>query len=117
MLLPGDDLPVLTVRDEFDGERRVLADPNDWSDDGTLTINWFIPSPDGSLVAYGVMEGGTEQYDVRVIDAETGDLVDKIRNTGRTGEFSVAWDDGGFYYGRTGTLDEGGQLDKSVAYH
>ncbi|WP_049970142.1 prolyl oligopeptidase family serine peptidase [Haladaptatus cibarius] len=114
---PDDDLPVLSSRDVFDGERRVLADPNEWSDDGTLTINWFVPSPDGSLVAYGVMEGGTEQYDIRVIDSETGGLVDELRDVGRSGEFSFAWDETGFYYGRTGTLDEEGQLDKSLAYH
>ncbi len=56
---PDDDLLVLTVRDDPTDERRVLADPNEWSDDGNLTRNWFSPSPDGSLVAYGVTEGGT----------------------------------------------------------
>ncbi len=117
VLFPDDDLPVLTVRDSLDAERRVLADPNEWSDDGTLTLNWFEPSPEGSLVAYGVMEGGTEQYDVRVVDAETGDLVDELQDTGRTTEFSFGWRGDGFYYGRTGTMDEGDQLNKSVAYH
>ncbi|ODR82744.1 prolyl oligopeptidase [Haladaptatus sp. W1] len=115
---PADeDLPLLTVRDDLDGERRVLADPNEWSDDATLTLDWFVPSPDGSLVTYGVTEGGTEQYDVCVVDAKTGDTVDELRETGRTGERSFAWTDGGFYYGRTGALEDGGQLDKSLAYH
>ncbi|WP_231182672.1 prolyl oligopeptidase family serine peptidase [Haladaptatus sp. DYF46] len=115
---PADeDLPLLTVRDELDGERRVLADPNDWRDDATETLDWFVPSPDGSLVAYGVMEGGTEQYDVRVVETKTGDLVDELRETGRTDQRSFAWTDGGFYYGRTGALEDGGQLDKSLAYH
>jgi prolyl oligopeptidase len=111
-----EDLPLLTVRGELDGERRVLADPNDWSDDATMTLDWFVPSPDGSLVAYGVMEDGTEQYDVHVVDTETGNLVDELRETGRTDQRSFAWTDEGFYYGRTGALEDGGQLDKSLAY-
>ncbi|WP_327052611.1 prolyl oligopeptidase family serine peptidase [Halomicrococcus gelatinilyticus] len=118
---PDDDLPRLTVRerDAGDGEaeRRVLADPNGWSDDGTVALNWHVPSPDGDLVAYGVTTSGDEQYDVRVADAETGDVVDELPATGRTSAVSFAWYGDGFYYVRTGDPDGDGQLDKAVAYH
>jgi prolyl oligopeptidase len=110
-----DDHPRLTVRSDLDAEPTVLADPNEWEDGESL--DWFEPSPDGSLVAYGVAEGGEEQYDVFVLDTETGEVVDELRDCGRTQTQGFAWTDTGFYYVATGSADDGGQLDKEIRYH
>lgn len=90
---------VLYVRDGFLGSGRRLIDPNTLSTDGTVALDWWHPSPDGSKVAYGTSEGGSEQSTLRVIDVE---------NTGRqfaeaiprTRAAAVAWlpDQTGFYY-------------------
>jgi prolyl oligopeptidase len=68
--------------------------------DGAVAIDWFEPSPDGSLVAVGLSEGGTEQSTLSVIDVSTGDrLSDSIS---RTRAASIAWmpDSSGFWYTR-----------------
>ncbi|NHN58823.1 MULTISPECIES: prolyl oligopeptidase family protein [Halorussus] len=105
----------LVVRTDLDGAPTVLADPNEW--DRGESLDWYHPSPDGSLVAYGVAEGGEENYDVTVLDAETGETVDAVRNCGRAGPRGMAWTDAGFYYVTTGSADEGTQLDKAIRYH
>jgi prolyl oligopeptidase len=62
----------LMVRDP-DGRTRVLADPAELGPSGTLEA--FAPSPDGRLVAYQLSRGGTEDAELTVADASTGQIV------------------------------------------
>ncbi|QCJ46183.1 prolyl oligopeptidase family protein [Haloprofundus sp. MHR1] len=114
-----DEQPVLCVRDSLDGDRRTLVDPNEWSDDGTVSMDWFVPHPDGEFLAYGVATGGDEQYDVRIIDVVSGDLVDELVGVGRISATGFAWTADGFYYVSTGTREGDGvrQLDKEIRHH
>ena len=77
---------------------RVLLDPAQRAADGAVAIDWYEPSPDGTLVAIGLSEGGTEQSTLSVIDVRTGArLADSIANTRAS---SIAWlpDNSGFWY-------------------
>jgi prolyl oligopeptidase len=114
---PEEDHPVLYVRDGLDGDRRVLVDPNEWAD--TRSLSWYVPSHDGDRVAYGVTEGGDEQYDVHVLDVATGDEIDVLPGVGRTNPGMFAWEPGaeGFYYVATGSPEEGRQLEKELRRH
>jgi len=60
----GAEQPRLTVREGRDEEPRTLVDPAERGD--TTALSWFVPSPDGRRVAYGLTEAGVEQYDVVV---------------------------------------------------
>ncbi|MGH9186527.1 MAG: prolyl oligopeptidase family serine peptidase, partial [Acidimicrobiales bacterium] len=53
-------------------EPRVLVDPHARTGDATAAIDWFHPSPDGRLVAYGMSVGGDERSTLRLIDVATG---------------------------------------------
>lgn len=109
---------VIAVRDDPEDAPEILVDPNQWSEEATDSVDWYVPDETGDRLAYGVSPGGTENYDVHVIDVETGEEIDLLERTGRT--HSLAWTDEGFYYVRTGTHDDasdGGQLEKSVRYH
>ncbi|MFT4889118.1 MAG: prolyl oligopeptidase [Halobacteriales archaeon] len=114
---PEEDHPVLYVRDGLDGERRVLVDPNRW--DETRSLSWYAPSHEGDRVAYGATEGGDEQYDVHVLNVETGEEIDRLDGVGRTNPGMFAWDPGGdgFYYVATGGPDDGSQLEKELRHH
>lgn len=114
---PEQDHAVLTCRSTLDDERRTLLDPNTWSDDGSVSLNWYTPNPDGDLVAYGVDEGGQENYDVHVFDLATGEDVEVLEGMGRASLEAGAWKSDGFYYTATGGADDGGQLDKELRYH
>jgi len=54
--------------------RRVLLDPAVLPGPEYSSLDWFVPSPDGRLVACGVSQGGSEQSTLRVVDADTGQL-------------------------------------------
>jgi len=113
------DHAVLTCRGSLEEERRELLDPNGWSEDGSVSMNWYAPAPapDGEHVAYGVDEGGRENYDVHVLDVESGEDVEMLEGTGRSNLVRGAWKGEGFYYTVTGDAEEGGQLDKQLRYH
>jgi len=91
---------VLYVRDGLDGADRALVDVNALAADGTRALDWWVPSEDGALVAYGVSADGSEESVLHVRDVATGrDLPDEIA---RTRACSLAWfpDGKGFYYTR-----------------
>jgi len=106
---PEEDQRKLVVRDSPDGEPKVLADPNEF--EGVVSVDWFVPNPDGDLIVYGINEGGTEQYDLTVLDVEENEKVMKIPDVGRCNE--VIWLNDGFYYQKTSAED---QLDKELRY-
>jgi prolyl oligopeptidase len=92
--------PILYVREGLHGRDRELVDPNRLSKEGTIALDWWYPSRDGKLVAYGLSPNGSEQSVLYVRDVATGkDLPDSIT---RTRYCSLAWlpDSNGFYYTR-----------------
>ena len=87
---------VLYVRDSVRGADRAIVDPNALDPAGLTVLDWYYPSPDARLVAYGLSHGGTEMSTLRVRDIATGrDLPDRIPHTQRG---QVAWAGSGFYY-------------------
>jgi prolyl oligopeptidase len=97
----GDqEQPVLYLRQGRDGADRVLLDPAALAEDRTSALDWYHPSDDGRLLAYGVSEGGSEKSVLRVRDVDTGrDLADVIPHTRAC---SLEWrpDGSGFFYTR-----------------
>src|SRR5262245_29266969 len=63
----------------------VLLDPARASADAATAIDWYSPSPDGTVVAVGVSEGGTELSELRLISSADGTSVggegDRIPDT------------------------------------
>jgi len=107
--------PVLYVRDGVRGADRVLLDPAALSADAATALDWWYPSPDGSLLAYGLSEGGSEKSELRVRDVAAGyDREDVIPWTRAA---SLAWlpDGSGFYYTRY--PEPGSVLQGEENYH
>ena len=101
---------------------RLLLDPNTLSDDGSVSLADWRPSPDGRYLAYALSQGGADWAEVRVREIATGaDLPDIVRWY----RFStIAWtkDSKGFFYGRfpeppQGKALEAELLDHQVHYH
>jgi prolyl oligopeptidase len=95
------DQAVLVVRPATaPGRARTLVDPHRLTGDATAAIDWFHPSPDGRMLAYGISTGGDERSTLHVLDVASGEhLPDRIPHTRAA---SVAWEpDGrGFLYTR-----------------
>jgi prolyl oligopeptidase len=91
---------VLYVRQGIAGADRVLLDVNALAADGTQALDWWFPSEDGRLLAYGISASGDEISTLRVRDVDTGqDRPDVIPWTRAC---SLAWlpSGRGFYYTR-----------------
>jgi prolyl oligopeptidase len=104
------DQAVLVVRPAAKpGLARTIVDPVRVGDDPTSAIDWYHPSRDGSLVAFGVSSSGDERSTLHVVDVASGARLDEaIPNTRAA---SVAWapDGSGFAYTRyplTGEVPE-----------
>lgn len=79
---------------------RVLVDPAALAGDATAALDWYHPSPDGALVAFGLSTGGDEQSTLHLLEVTTGDLLaDRIPHARAA---SVAWlpDGSAFAYAR-----------------
>ncbi len=104
------------VADEVGGHARVLLDPNTLSEDGTRALSGFSVSDDGSMVAYGVSDGGSDWQEFFVRDVATGrDLGDHIRWVKFSGA-SWTHDGAGFYYSRYDAPLEGAELQSANYY-
>jgi prolyl oligopeptidase len=83
---------------------RPVVDPNVLNTNGTTAIDWYVPSPDGRLVAVSLSEGGSEQGTLHIFDVETGkehdDVIPRVQYP--TGGGSAAWtaDGAGILYTR-----------------
>ncbi len=112
---------VLYVRDGADGADRALVDPNLLDAGGTVALDWYYPSEDGKLLAYGLSENGSEQSVLFVLDVGTGrQLPDRIPHT-RSADLAWLPDGSGFYYTRypaPGEVPEGEEhYHRSVFLH
>jgi prolyl oligopeptidase len=92
--------PVLFVRDGLSGKDRVLIDINALAKDGTVALDWYFPSHDGKLLAYGLSKDGSEVSTLHIRNVDTGKNLDDTIE--RTRACSLAWlpDNSGFYYTR-----------------
>lgn len=93
-------LVVRSIASPEEGPGGVLLDPADASGEVTSAIDWYQPSPDGSLVTFGTSTGGDERSTLRILDVTTGALLaDALPHTRAA---SVAWlpDSSGFAYTR-----------------
>lgn len=73
---PGENLGKLVTRPLDGGAERVLLDPNTLSGEVHSAIDYYEASWDGRYVAYGISQGGSEESELHVLDAETGQPLD-----------------------------------------
>ena len=103
---PPLNQPLLVVMDSADepATEKVVLDLNGLDASGGKSMDWYVPSPDGSLVGVSLSAGGSESGDVHVFDVETGGALADIipRVNGGTAGGDMAWspDGKGFYYTR-----------------
>ncbi|HEU4778865.1 MAG TPA: prolyl oligopeptidase family serine peptidase [Steroidobacteraceae bacterium] len=94
------DQSVLYVADALHAAPRVLVDPNGKRDDATIALSQWVPSPDGSLLAYALSDGGTDWntwHFRRVSDGTDLPVILKFSKF-----YAVSWarDSSGVYYSR-----------------
>ncbi|HET9766493.1 MAG TPA: prolyl oligopeptidase family serine peptidase [Thermoanaerobaculia bacterium] len=117
-------LVVMPLPADVAREKTVL-DPLATDPQGGTSIDWYVPSPDGTKVAVSLSEGGSERGFLHVYEVDGGrKLPDAVgRVYGGTALGSAAWDadGGGFYYTRYPRAGEQAEPDldlyTQVYYH
>ena len=63
----------LYLRKGLTGSDTLLVDPEalEKSTGKPHAINWYVPSPDGRMVAYGLSQGGSEEAVLHLLDTQT----------------------------------------------
>ena len=113
---------VLYVRDGLNGSERVLIDPNLWSEDGATALAGSSASEDGSMLAYMVQDGGSDWMTIRVIDVNSGEVLDDTIEWVKFSGLSWAKDGSGFYYSRFPAAEDAGKFtglntDQTIYFH
>ena len=112
---PEDETGKLYYRNGFEGEEKLLFDPDKFDTDTTkkYVISSLSPSYDGSLVAFELAANGSESSNLLIMDVKTEKLYpEKID---RCWGASPAWlsDGSGFFYNRMNSSDVH-QIDREL---
>jgi prolyl oligopeptidase len=62
---------VLFLREGFDGAPSVLLDPNALDESGLVSLDWFEPNHDGTLMAFGLSHAGDENSVLYIMEVDT----------------------------------------------
>lgn len=90
--------PVLYWMASRDDDPRVLLDPNELANDGTIALTGIAINNDGTLLAYGLSSAGSDWQEWHVREIESGcDLDDHLEWIKFT---NAAWFGDGFFYCR-----------------
>jgi len=99
---PEQDFPVIFMREGAEGEDRVLIDPNGWEGEVTRSAQMMEVAKDGTILAYGIREGGQDEIEIRFRNVDTGadlpDVLEKARYFGGV----LTPDKRSLYYARHG---------------
>src|SRR5258708_12687206 len=71
---PKNQQPLVVVLDAADHpeSERAICDPNLIDSTGATAIDWFVPSPDGKLVAVSLSKSGSEDGDLYFFSVADG---------------------------------------------
>jgi prolyl oligopeptidase len=104
---------LLAMREGRDGVERILIDPTAMKGEGGahLSLDWWLASPDGRHVVYGLSAAGSENSVLHVMEVSTQRVL-PLRIAG-TQYASPSWlaDGSGFFYSRVADPARLGQVD------
>src|SRR5699024_7004657 len=84
-------------KDEEPEDAEVFLDPNEFSKDGTTSLDGMSFSEDGNLLAYSISEGGSDWRKVILMDVESKEQVEDTLTDIKFSGISWKGNDGFFY--------------------
>ena len=87
----------ILYRKRGDDQEEIFINPNNFSEDGTISLGGVTFTKDGSLLAYSISEGGSDWKKIIILDANTKNRIeDTLVNIKFSG---ISWNGNkGFYY-------------------
>ena len=93
---------VLYWQQGLTGEARPLLDPNSLRADGTVALESYTATDDGTLVAYALAEAGSDVHKVHVRRVATGEELPDVVDWVKFSDLSWKKDGSGFFYSSYG---------------
>ena len=90
----------LMIQDCDECEARVLIDPNLFSEDGTISLGGTSVSNDATHIAFSISDGGSDWRTWKVMNIETGVVLEDELKWAKFSGASWENDNSGFYYRR-----------------
>ena len=90
----------LMIRDCEDCQERVLIDPSTFSEDGTISLGGTSVNNDATLMAFSISDGGSDWRTWKVMNIETGEVLEDELKWAKFSGASWENDNSGFYYRR-----------------
>ncbi len=103
--LGGENVGKLYYRDGWEGNERPLFDPSAYRAGVTTSIQGFLPSSDGKLVAMGLSSGGAEISEIRILSVDRGSLLPDSIYPSWFGPISWTLDNTALFYFSQKTAD------------
>jgi prolyl oligopeptidase len=103
---PAKQQPMLVTLDAKaePKSRKTVIDPNSLDSKGLTSIDWFVPSPDGKLVAMSLSKNGSEDGTLHVYEVvsgkEIGTPIARVQYPTAGGDLGWAQDGKSFWYTR-----------------
>ncbi|MDC3164641.1 prolyl oligopeptidase family serine peptidase [Gammaproteobacteria bacterium] len=88
----------LMIKDCNKCDERVLIDPNDFSDDGTISLGGTSVNNLADKIAFSISDGGSDWRVWKVLDIETGEVLEDEIKWAKFSGASWENDDSGFFY-------------------
>ena len=98
--LADQDLPVVYVRKGAAGKDEVLLDPHSFSPDHTTSVTLLDVTEDGTMIAYGVRQGGEDELTVKFLDVNTRKELPDVLPRARYQGVAVKNDRSGAFFSR-----------------
>nr|WP_156677930.1 prolyl oligopeptidase family serine peptidase [Sphingomonas profundi] len=112
----------LYVQDGVAAAPRLLIDPNLWAADGATALAEWKPSVDGKRVVYAVQDGGTDWRTLKVLDVDSGAVLDDEVKWAKFTDLAWARNGAGFFYSRFpepagGATYQSLNLNQAIYFH
>ena len=88
----------LMIKDCVRCDERVLIDPNTFSDDGTISLGGTSVNNSADMIAFSISDGGSDWRVWKVLDIETGEVLEDEIKWAKFSGASWENDDSGFFY-------------------
>lgn len=109
--------PQVMVASQAGGAGHVLIDAGAIQDmRGPASLDWFYPSPDGRLVAYGISFNGDEQSVLHIVEVDSGRVLDDRIPFMSAAIVSWMPDSASFWY-NAGLAPDFENADKQLFFH
>ncbi len=88
----------LMIKDCDKCDERILIDPNTFSDDGTISLGGTNVNNSADMIAFSISDGGSDWRVWKVLDIETGEVLEDEIKWAKFSGASWENDDSGFFY-------------------